>query len=140
MALFLRFCLAVRFAGKCISKMSDCAKCKTAKRDGLVGCEASCSKWFHFSSVNLTESEFRLLEKSKNLSYFCDRCRKNCEFERKDEFERLERSIVEMNDHIAALNDNYQSLKSDLVDCMKEQFKEFYGSLSKSLGGKVPGV
>lgn len=59
--------------------MSECAKCKLKKKDSLVGCEGSCRKWFHTSCINLSDNDFKLLDKCHNLFYLCDICKINCE-------------------------------------------------------------
>ena len=69
--------------------MSNCCKCKSSKRDGLVGCEGSCNKWFHHSCINLSDSEFKLLEKSKNLFHLCDSCKTSCEIVEKSHLTNL---------------------------------------------------
>lgn len=62
-----------------MADINKCSKCRINKNDGLVGCEGSCGKWFHFSCCNLTTTEFAMLSKSKNLFYLCDLCRRKCE-------------------------------------------------------------
>lgn len=54
--------------------MSDCVKCRRSKSDSLVGCEGPCARWVHHSCVGLTGSDFKTIQKLKNLFYVCDSC------------------------------------------------------------------
>lgn len=86
---------------------NKCGKCRSNKNEGLVGCEGSCSKWFHFSCCNLNATEFSMLSKSKNLYYLCDICRKKCEIVEVD-------SIKVQNDRLSSINDKLSNI-ADLI-------------------------
>lgn len=59
--------------------MSDCSKCRTNKKEDLIGCEGTCKRWWHYSCIKLTDNEFRFLSKNHNVFYLCDSCKKGCE-------------------------------------------------------------
>ena len=58
--------------------MAGCSSCSCDKSEGLVGCEGSGEKWFHYSCVGLTNVEFGMLSKSKNLFFLCNECMRKC--------------------------------------------------------------
>lgn len=86
--------------------MADCAKCKFKKREGLVGCEGSCNKWFHTSCISMTENEFKLLDKCKNLFYLCDVCRINCNIVNKETTTKLNQNMQDIESKVTDLAAN----------------------------------
>ena len=124
--------------------MSNCTKCKSSKKDGLIGCEGICNKWFHYSCVNFTENEFKLLEKNKNLFYLCDTCKCSCQVLEKSVFNNVKKNITGLADDIATLCANFekfsviqsQNLNSEIekikVD-LRTHFENEFQELKKSL-------
>lgn len=55
--------------------MGDCSKCKAKKKEDFIGCDGPCRRWWHYSCVRLTETEYRFLSKNNNVVYICDSCR-----------------------------------------------------------------
>ncbi|KAJ3666207.1 hypothetical protein Zmor_001660 [Zophobas morio] len=122
--------------------MSQCSKCRSNKKDGLVGCEGTCNKWFHYSCVNLTESDFKVLEKSKNLFFLCDGCKTSCEIVEKSHLGNLSTNIKSIDDKVGELNKTYEkqfsdmqahfeNFKSELTSSFQSQFNELKDSLAE---------
>ncbi|KAJ3644240.1 hypothetical protein Zmor_026908 [Zophobas morio] len=122
--------------------MSNCGKCKSSKKEGLIGCEGSCNKWFHHTCVNFSETEFKLLEKCKNLFFICDVCKINCQMTEKSYLSNIEKNVSSINVQIAELNKNngkqvtemiegFENLKNELTSAFQAQINELKLSIPK---------
>lgn len=126
--------------------MGDCSKCKVKKKDGLVGCEGPCNKWFHYTCINLTESDFKLLDKSKNLLYLCDLCRNKCEVLDKVEttklFKNIESKVSELtsNLNIEGIKKSIQKQYDILLNEFYNQFTTFKSELEQTVLSRIDDI
>lgn len=52
-----------------------CSACSTVfDGDSAIGCEAKCAKWFHIKCANISKVQFDLINKCKNIKWYCDNC------------------------------------------------------------------
>lgn len=112
--------------------MPECAKCRNKnKTDGIIGCEGPCGKWFHYSCLGMSESEFKFLQKNKNLLYACDSCRRKCEFSEKVHLDKLNNSIGNLEGHMTTLKNNLN--KEEIFKFMKNEMDSLYANVGTIL-------
>lgn len=128
---------------------NNCAKCRVRKKDGLVGCEGSCKLWFHYSCVQLSENDFKVLEKSKNLFFLCDACRINCEIVNKSKMSKLCEDIKNIESHVTnlsqvnnteILNELISNKHTDMLCEMELKFKTYKEELQQAFTFKLEEV
>lgn len=125
-------------SGGALSIMANCSKCKLNKNEGMVGCEATCNKWFHYSCVGLTNVEFSMLSKSKNLFYMCDECKHTCDILDKPTLTDYNTNMKDVRKHVLQVteivgkkldgqleefNKLFEGLKADVLNSIKAQIE-----------------
>lgn len=105
--------------------MADCAKCKVNKKEGLIGCEGSCKRWFHGSCTVLTENESKTLDKCKNLFFLCDICKRKCEIVDKTVTSNCIKSIQDIDTNLMQLNTKVsETLAKTLQNSCRDMFEQ----------------
>lgn len=124
--------------------MADCGRCKVNKREGLIGCEGSCKKWWHYSCANLSESDWKLLDKCKNVFYLCDSCKRNCEVMSKSQHKTLLDNISSINCEIKDISSNQEQLNnliqrevSSVLEKVEMLFVNLKNDLQNVIGEKL---
>lgn len=115
--------------------MSDCAKCKHTRSDGLVGCEGPCNKWFHHSCINLNKNDFDVLHKNKNLFYLCDSCIRNSDITEKITLSNYNSNLNKINEKMSQIGDVIESklqLKLSEFDTIIDSLRSSMSALIKS--------
>lgn len=111
----------------------SCAKCKYKTKEGLIGCEGACNKWFHSGCINISEAEFKLIEKNSIFFYLCDICKKSCEIIEKSKYLNIKSSLTDLQKDIAKLShpNNENQCSSLLENLKKEMCAHFELAISK---------
>lgn len=118
--------------------MSDCGRCKMKKKDGLIGCEGSCKKWFHHTCVGLSEGDFKLLHNSKNLFFLCDTCKRSCDVVDKFTYESLNGNLENVNKTISKFNTEFfNSIMARHFDNLEVQIKQLLGKYKDEIFASV---
>lgn len=112
--------------------MPECAKCRNKNKvDGIIGCEGPCQRWFHYSCIGMSESEFKLLQKNENLLYACASCRRKCEFGEKIQIDNLNDSLGSIEKQIALLKNNLN--KEEILQFVKNEMDSLYTNVDTIL-------
>lgn len=112
------------------STMSNCGKCKSKKNDGLVGCEGPCQRWYHYSCIQMSESEFKFVQKCSNILYLCDQCKPKCEVSEKPDASRITTTLNQISDNINLINGSIEKT-------IQSKLMEFTASLGNSFDNKL---
>lgn len=101
--------------------MSNCSKCKVKKKEDLIGCEGPCDRWWHYSCVKISDSEFKFLSKHNNVIYLCDDCKNKgaISIKQSDSLEDVYKKIEDFAKTIERSLDNKLSL---ILKQVNEQF------------------
>lgn len=114
-----------------------CGICKTSRNEQLIGCEGPCDEWFHISCKNITENEFKVIEKYKNLIYLCEECNPKCEVMCKTEQTEVKKLVTELNkkmeDQITAIR--YMVDNNKLENLVNSMVTKKIGDLIDKIGG-----
>lgn len=115
----------------------------------MVGCDGSCNKWYHFSCLGLTNVEFSMYSKSKNLFYMCDQCKRNCDILDKPTLNDYNTNLKSVNEHVlevtdvvgkkldaqlAEFNKLFDDLKTDVLNSIKSQIESTVKEYFKTSG------
>lgn len=117
--------------------MSDCAKCKYTKSDGLIGCEGPCNKWFHYSCTNITRNEFELLQKNRNLLYVCNSCMRSSEVTEKITLTEHNRNLNMINDKICKISEIVENKLQSKMSEFKNMFDIFRNDMSAFIKNEI---
>lgn len=103
--------------------MSDCAKCKVKKKEPFVGCEGTCKNWFHISCAGYSEADYKLLERNRNVFFWCNSCKISCQ-------------IVNKNT-VEAIDKNIDNIKSQVDNVLKKFDEDFLNNLLNDYSKKL---
>lgn len=110
-------------------EMSRCSKCKLDKKEGLVGCEGICDKWFHYSCIGMNNLEFGLLSKNTNMFYLCDACKKKCDFRGACSAKDYTNNLRTVNEAISKMN----VIVENTLECKMDEFTSSFKKLKSEM-------
>lgn len=105
--------------------MDVCAKCKVKKKEPFIGCEGTCNDWFHISCAGYSDAEYKLLERNKNIFFWCNTCRISCKIVKKDTMDTINGNIGDIKNEI-----------DDIKNCVDDVSKQFDRSFLNNLLGE----
>lgn len=117
--------------------MTSCAKCRINKNEGLVGCEASCNCWYHYSCIGLTNVEFTMLSKSKNLFYMCDNCKHKCDIVVKSSVQDYNNNIKSINERVTEVSKTVRKTLDTQLGGFSKLLDDLKENLLKSIKSDV---
>lgn len=121
-----------------------CHKCRLKRKDeNLVGCEGPCGCWFHSECILMSDAEFKVLHKSRNLFFICNMCKPKIEIVDKSKREKVFSDINSIGSTVSKLmSEDYmkniiESFRQDMMAKMELSFEMLETKIKSSLSEKL---
>lgn len=107
-----------------------CGKCKKKATKDIIKCFGKCKRVFHLKCMEISTPEFQVIDKFKNLMWFCDSCVEAVSerWETKSEYEELKQEVTS---EIAELKDMLKHMQNKGNDCDSRNNKSYAKAASE---------